>query len=94
MPQQTTNGKQHHIPNDLSGLNLRSYLDFPPRQVTLEEEVLGVLDKLRSRMCSREEACQAVLRIIGRETEALESAVKRAISPGQLWADGMSSDHE
>lgn len=96
MPRTTQNGKHTPIPDNLAepGLNLRSYLDLPPRGVSLEQEVLGVLDGLRTRLCSREEAAQAILRIIGREAQSLEDAVRRAVSPGQLWADGVKDDHE
>lgn len=96
MPRTTTNGKHSPIPDKLDelGLNLRSYLDLPPRATSLEDEVKGIISAARTRTISPEEATRQVLRIIGREQEQLESALKRAITPGQLWADGCSSDHE
>jgi hypothetical protein len=77
------NGDTKHIPANFAGdgLNLRAFVDLPPKQVTLEQEVMGVIDKVRTGMCRREEAVQAIVRIIGRETSELEEAVRRALRP-------------
>lgn len=77
-----SDGKDHTYRCGL-GLNLRAYLDLPPRPASLEDEVLGVIDRARLRLCSREEAARAVLGIIGRETEAFEAAVRRTLGGGE-----------
>jgi hypothetical protein len=87
---------QRHIPDHFAdhNLNLRAFVDLPAKGESLEQEVLGVLDRLRTRTFSREEAKDAILRIIARETETFETAVKRALCPGQLYAEGVTADHE
>jgi hypothetical protein len=62
-----------------NGLNLRAYLTLPPHDVSIEEEVRGVILAARRRTCSPQEAEQAILRILGRELDALESAVREAL---------------
>jgi hypothetical protein len=78
-----SNGKPH-LPLNLaeSGLNLRAFLELPPRGVSLEDEVKSVINAARTRLTSPEEATQAILRIIGRETGQFEDAVRRALGEG------------
>lgn len=89
-----SNGKGSGIPENLAELklNVRAFIDLPPRQVTLEEEVLSVIDKVRTRVSSREEAAQTIIRIIGRETDQVTNAVKKARSAGELYAEGCKDD--
>ncbi|MBX9580508.1 MAG: hypothetical protein K2X87_09385 [Gemmataceae bacterium] len=88
-----SNGKAH-LPLKLAdrGLNLRAFVDLPPPGASLEQEVAALVHAARVRTMPPEAVTRAIIGIIGRETDRLEDAVRRALSPGELWAEGCKED--
>lgn len=72
------------IPLDLNrhALNLRAYVDLPPKGESLEAEVNRLMALVASGRVSQTEAAQAVLRIVGRELDLFAESVREALPPG------------
>ena len=72
------------IPLDLNrlSLNLRAYVDLPPRGESLEVEVKRLVSLVASGRVGQTEGAEAVLRIIGRELDLFAEAVKDALPHG------------
>ena len=81
----TTNHRTHaSIPLDLNrlSLNLRAYVDLPPKGESLEVEVKALMAMVASGRIGQTEGSDAILRIIGRELDLFAEAVKDALPHG------------
>lgn len=66
------------MPRNLEGLNPLAYCEFPPREVSLLQEVRSIITAARTRTCTPGDAEQAVINLIGREVERITDGVKEA----------------